>query len=111
VIVSESASEPVEAGSCVFRPSEEASHARGSEGEQSHVADARSFGLAAERHRGDRGTDQCRRDELYASYFEIVPSERTLLPGDGARIAETLFADWFSCSTAQQQPAPSLKGA
>ena len=46
-----------------------------------------------------------------ASYFGIVPSERTLLPGNGVRIAETRFADWLSCSTAQQQPAPSVKGA
>jgi hypothetical protein len=46
-----------------------------------------------------------------ASYFGIVPSERTLLPGDGAGIAETRLADWLSCSTAQQQPAPSVRGA
>ena len=72
------------------------------------------------------GPDQFRLDELarrarndprdvttdpHASYFGIVPSERTLLPGDGARIAETRFADWLSCSTAQHQPAPSLRGA
>ena len=75
------------------------------------------------------GPDQFRLDELIhqamrartdprdvttdprASYFGIVPSERTLLPGDGARIAETRFADWLSCSKAQQQPAPSVKGA
>ena len=46
-----------------------------------------------------------------ASCFGIVPSERTLLPGDRARIAEARFADWLSCSTAQQQPAPSVRGA
>jgi hypothetical protein len=75
------------------------------------------------------GPDQFRLDELihkalrarndprdvttdpHASYFGIVPSERTLLPGDGARIAETRFVDWLSCSTAQQQPAPSVRGA
>ena len=75
------------------------------------------------------GPDQFRLDELmhqalrarndprdvttdpHASYFGIVPSERTLLPGDGARIAGTRFADWLSCSTAQQQPAPSVRGA
>jgi len=45
-----------------------------------------------------------------ASFFGIVPSERNLIPGDGARIAETRFADWLSCST-EQQPAPSVKGA
>ena len=73
------------------------------------------------------GPDQCRLDELIhkalrvrndpsdvttgpdASYFGIVPSECT--PGDGARIAETRFADWLSCSTAQRQPAPSVRGA
>jgi hypothetical protein len=42
---------------------------------------------------------------------EIAPSERTLVPGDGPRIAETRFAYWLSCLTAQQQPAPSLRGA
>jgi hypothetical protein len=47
----------------------------------------------------------------HASYFGIVPSGRTLLPGDGARIAKTRFADWLSCSTAQQQPASSVRGA
>ena len=75
------------------------------------------------------GPDQFRLDELihkalrarndprdvttdpHASYFGIVPSERTLLPGDGARIAETRFADWLSRSTAQQNPAPSVRGA
>jgi outer membrane protein TolC len=75
------------------------------------------------------GPDQFRLDELihkalrarndlrdvttgqHASYFGIVPSERALLPGYGARIAETRFADWLSCSTAQQQPAPSVRGA
>jgi hypothetical protein len=35
----------------------------------------------------------------------------TFLPGDGTRIAETRFADWLSCSTAQQQPAASVRGA
>jgi hypothetical protein len=51
------------------------------------------------------------RVDPHASYFGIVPRERTLLPGHGARIAETRFADWLSCSTAQQQPAPSVRGA
>jgi hypothetical protein len=46
VVVSESASEPVQAGCCVLRPSEEASHAGGSEGEHSRVADAPAFGVA-----------------------------------------------------------------
>jgi uncharacterized protein YbjT (DUF2867 family) len=29
-----------------------------------------------------------------ASYFGITPSERTLLPGDDARLADTRFEDW-----------------
>ena len=37
----------------------------------------------------------------HAQYFGISPSERTLLPGDGARIAETRLEDWL------KQPAPS----
>jgi hypothetical protein len=48
MIVSESASELVEAGCCVLRPSEEASHAGGYKGERSRVADAPGFGLTAE---------------------------------------------------------------
>jgi hypothetical protein len=47
----------------------------------------------------------------HASYFGIVSSERTLLPEDGPRIAGTRFADWLNCSTAQRQPAPSVRGA
>jgi hypothetical protein len=35
-----------------------------------------------------------------ASYFGVVPSE-----------CKTRSADWLSCSTAQQQPAPSVRGA
>jgi hypothetical protein len=30
-----------------------------------------------------------------ARYFGINPSERTLLPGVDARLAETRFSDWF----------------
>src|SRR5207248_11487407 len=62
------------------------------------------------------GPDQFRLDELirkglkarndprevitdpHARYFGIGPSERTLLPGDDARIAETRFDDWLSQS-------------
>ena len=29
-----------------------------------------------------------------AKYFGINPSERTLLPGDDARLADTRFEDW-----------------
>jgi uncharacterized protein YbjT (DUF2867 family) len=36
-----------------------------------------------------------------AAYFGITPGERTLLPGDDARIAETRYQDWLS------QPAPA----
>jgi uncharacterized protein YbjT (DUF2867 family) len=31
----------------------------------------------------------------HARYFGIAPSERTLLPGDGARLARTRFEDWL----------------
>jgi hypothetical protein len=31
-----------------------------------------------------------------ARYFGINPSERTLLPGADARLAETRFDDWFA---------------
>jgi hypothetical protein len=74
------------------------------------------------------GPDQFRLDELihravrarndprdvtidpHASYFGIVPSARIRLPGDGARIAETPFADRLSRSMGEQQPAPSTRG-
>ena len=46
-----------------------------------------------------------------ASYFGIVPSERTLLPGKRRTYRRDRFADWLSCSTAEQQPAPSVRGA
>ena len=60
--------------------------------------------LRARNHPSDVTTDPD------ASYFGIGPSKRTLLPGDGARIAETRFADWLSCSKAQQQPTPTMRG-
>jgi uncharacterized protein YbjT (DUF2867 family) len=41
-----------------------------------------------------------------ASYFGITPGERTLLPGDDARLATTRYADWLN-QTADQQSAPS----
>jgi uncharacterized protein YbjT (DUF2867 family) len=65
------------------------------------------------------GPDQFRLDELirerlsangdprqvvtdpHAAYFGITPAERTLLPGDHARIAETRYEDWLS------QPTPA----
>lgn len=65
------------------------------------------------------GPDQFRLDELInavltagndprevitdpqARYFGIAPSERTLLPGDGARLGTTHFADWFTDTTGQ----------
>ena len=31
-----------------------------------------------------------------ASYFGVTPGERTLLPGEGAHIAETSYEDWLS---------------
>jgi uncharacterized protein YbjT (DUF2867 family) len=63
------------------------------------------------------GPDQFRLDELvrgvlaarhdprdvtadpHARYFGIAPSERTLLPGDDARLGMTHFADWFTDTT------------
>ncbi len=65
------------------------------------------------------GPDQFRLDELIlgvlaarndprevitdprARYFGIAPSERTLLPGDDARLATTRFDDWFKDATGQ----------
>jgi uncharacterized protein YbjT (DUF2867 family) len=63
------------------------------------------------------GPDQFRLDELvrgllkarsdprevitdsHARYFGIAPSERTLLPGDGARLATTRLEDWLTNTT------------
>jgi uncharacterized protein YbjT (DUF2867 family) len=39
----------------------------------------------------------------HARYFGIAPGERTLLPGDDARLGTTRFDDWFADATA---PAP-----
>lgn len=39
----------------------------------------------------------------HASYYGIVPGLRTLLPGDGARIAETRFEDWVNLNLAVVQ--------
>ena len=36
-----------------------------------------------------------------ARYFGIAPSERTLLPGDDARLGATRFEDWFTHTTGQ----------
>jgi hypothetical protein len=47
MIVSESASEPVEAGCCVLRPSEEAPHPDGFQGDQPRVTNAPSLGVAS----------------------------------------------------------------
>jgi hypothetical protein len=44
-----------------------------------------------------------------ARYYGIAPSERTLLPGDGARLGATHVDDWFKNDTAQtprQGPEP-----
>jgi uncharacterized protein YbjT (DUF2867 family) len=37
--------------------------------------------------------------DLQARYFGIAPGERTLLPGDDARLRATHFADWFRTTT------------
>jgi uncharacterized protein YbjT (DUF2867 family) len=49
----------------------------------------------------------------HARYFdeEAELDERTLLPGDNARLAETRFEDWLSRSSAQQPPTVSVKGS
>jgi len=65
------------------------------------------------------GPDQFRLDELirdvlaarsdpreviadpHARFFGIAPSERTLIPGDDARLGTTHFADWFTSTTGQ----------
>jgi uncharacterized protein YbjT (DUF2867 family) len=39
-----------------------------------------------------------------ASYFGITPGERTLLPGDDARLSTTRFEDWFRDSTGEDPP-------
>jgi uncharacterized protein YbjT (DUF2867 family)/nitrite reductase/ring-hydroxylating ferredoxin subunit len=40
----------------------------------------------------------------HARYYGVELSERTLIPGDGARIGETSFEDWLSRSTSQAPP-------
>ena len=39
-----------------------------------------------------------------ARYFDAELKERTLVPGDGASLAETRFEDWLSRATAQSEP-------
>jgi hypothetical protein len=36
-----------------------------------------------------------------ARYFGIAPGERTLLPGEGARLGTMRFDDWFKNATGQ----------
>src|SRR5262249_48102942 len=74
------------------------------------------------------GPDQFRLDELIrgmlkdrddpreviadplARYFGINPSERTLLPGADALLAETRFDDWLRNATAQERrPSKSVR--
>ena len=45
----------------------------------------------------------------HARYFDAELKERTLVPGDGASLAETRFEDWLSRATAQSETM-SLKG-
>ena len=40
----------------------------------------------------------------HARYFDAELKERTLVPGDGASLAETRFEDWLSRATAQSEP-------
>jgi len=52
-----------------------------------------------------RGVLRARQDprqviaDAHARYFGIAPSERTLLPGDDARLGTTHFDDWFRNTT------------
>jgi uncharacterized protein YbjT (DUF2867 family) len=46
-----------------------------------------------------------------ARYFGATLSERTLVPGDDATLAETRFDAWLGQSSAQQAPTLSGKGA
>ena len=50
-----------------------------------------------------------------ARYFGIAPSERTLLPEDGARLGTTRFEDWLRNGTPQAPrdtaPAPERSHA
>jgi len=41
-----------------------------------------------------------------ARYFGAELSERSIVPGDNARLGETRFADWLSDSTSQVPPTP-----
>ena len=45
----------------------------------------------------------------HARYFDAELNERTLIPGDGASLADTRFEDWLSRATAQSGTM-SLKG-
>jgi len=49
----------------------------------------------------------------HARYFGTELSERSLVPGDGARLGETRFADWLESSASQPQKAklPSAAAA
>ena len=46
----------------------------------------------------------------HARYFGAELSERTLVPGDDAILAETRFGDWLSQSTTGKQPAAQQAG-
>ena len=67
-----------------------------------------------------RGALQARNDprevitDPHAPYYGIAVSERTLLPGDGASIAETHFDDWRTNATPQaprRDPHPVTEGS
>jgi uncharacterized protein YbjT (DUF2867 family) len=46
----------------------------------------------------------------HARYYGVEPSERTLIPGDGAQLGATHFADWLK-SSASQPPHANVKSA
>jgi uncharacterized protein YbjT (DUF2867 family) len=47
----------------------------------------------------------------HAAYFGTELSERSIVPGENAQLAETRFEDWLSSSTSQVPPSPVAKTA
>jgi uncharacterized protein YbjT (DUF2867 family) len=68
------------------------------------VAGPEQFGLdeLIRRLLGERGDARDVITDPHARYFGATLNERTLVPGDDARLAETRFEDWLSRSEPQQ---------
>jgi uncharacterized protein YbjT (DUF2867 family) len=49
--------------------------------------------------------------DVHARYFGVELNDRSLVPGDNARIGPTRFADWLSHSTRQGQDSQANAGA